>query len=64
MEGREQKTGNRENLTPVFWFLSSVLGRLSPMSRKMDKAGHEVRKKPKLSKKEKKAKKRLKKAGT
>ena len=29
------------------------------MSRKMDKAGHETKKKPKLSKKEKKAKKRL-----
>ncbi len=34
------------------------------MSRKMDKTGHEVRKKPKLSKKEKKEKKRLKKAET
>ena len=34
------------------------------MSRKLDKAGHEVRKKPKLSKKEKKTKKRLKKMGT
>ena len=33
------------------------------MSRKMDKAGREVKKKPKLSKKEKRTKKRLKKVG-
>lgn len=63
MEDREQKAENREDLIPAFWFLFFALRRLNLMSRKMDKTGHETKKKPALSKKEKKAKKRLKKSG-
>ena len=52
-----------EGLGSVFWFCPLYSGGLLTMSRKMGKTGHEEKKKPKLSKKEKRTKKHLKEKG-